>query len=221
MRSSVLLWFRIQTRLWKHSGTKSALCCKRLADIPSNIKQRELNVIAQFPKHLIYDPDDPHDLPLPQAEPASHEKDLSDPQVETNIIPLRIFTRLTHLQNMFLLERLFLQNGAVDEGDVLLVSFEMISLTLLFWTHKDKFRDIRRDFEWMVSQHYTRRRIQLTSLVDGLCSSWWWHSLSRAPRTNLSRTTSKGQPFEPIEYCTEAELVGRIFGLGAPFSAEW
>ncbi|KAK6716493.1 hypothetical protein SNK04_007440 [Fusarium graminearum] len=119
-------------------------------EILSNIKQRELNVIAQFPKHLIYDPNDPHDLPLPHAEPAPHEKDLSDPQVETNVIPLRIFTRLTHLQNMFLLERLFLQNGAVDEGDVLLVSFEMISLTLLFWTHKDKFRDIRRDFEWML-----------------------------------------------------------------------
>ncbi|KAM0232016.1 hypothetical protein ACHAPO_008050 [Fusarium lateritium] len=115
-----------------------------------NLKYRALNVIAQFPKHLIYDPDDPHDLPLPQAEPASHEKDLSDPPVEANAIPLRIFSRLTHLQNMFLLERLFLQYGALDEGDVLLVSFEMISLTLLFWTHKDKFRDIRRDFEWML-----------------------------------------------------------------------
>lgn len=44
-----------------------------------------------------------------------------------------------------------LQYGALDEGDVLVVSFEMISLALLFWTHKDKFRDIRRDFEWIVS----------------------------------------------------------------------
>lgn len=194
---------------------------KNPADLSSNIKQRELNVIAQFPKHLIYDPNDPHDLPLPHAEPAPHEKDLSDPQVETNVIPLRIFTRLTHLQNMFLLERLFLQNGAVDEGDVLLVSFEMISLTLLFWTHKDKFRDIRRDFEWMVGQTQGYLRIQLTSLVDGLCSSWGWYPLSRAPRTNLSRKTSKGQPFEPIEYYTEVELVGWILGLGTPLSTEW
>ncbi|RGP70051.1 hypothetical protein FSPOR_4343 [Fusarium sporotrichioides] len=115
-----------------------------------DLKQREINVIAQFPKHLIYDPSDPHDLPLPRPEPASHEKDLADPQVEANVIPMRIFARLTHLQNMFLLERLFLQYGALDEGDVLVVSFEMISLTLLFWTHKDKFRDIRRDFEWML-----------------------------------------------------------------------
>jgi len=64
---------------------------------------------------------------------------------------MRIFARLTHLQNTFLLERLMLQYGALDEGDVLVVSFEMISLALLFWTHKDKFRDIRRDFEWIVS----------------------------------------------------------------------
>ncbi|KAG8673661.1 hypothetical protein FPOAC1_006975 [Fusarium poae] len=119
-------------------------------DTLRNLKQRALNVIAQIPKHLMYDPDDPYDLPLPQAEPASHEKDLSDPQVEANVIPIRIFGRLTHLQNMFLLERLFLQYDAMDEGDVLLVSFEMVSLTLLFWTHKDKFPDTRRDFEWML-----------------------------------------------------------------------
>ncbi|KAJ4011148.1 hypothetical protein NW766_007786 [Fusarium irregulare] len=115
-----------------------------------DLKQRELNTIAQFPKNLIYDPDDPYDLPLPQPEPSSHEKDLSDPHLDSKAIPMRIFARLTHLQNMFLLERLLLQYGALDEGDVLVVSFEMISLTLLFWTHKDKFRDIRRDFEWIL-----------------------------------------------------------------------
>ncbi|RGP78703.1 hypothetical protein FLONG3_3158 [Fusarium longipes] len=116
----------------------------------SVLKQRELNVIAQLPKHLVYDPDDPGDLPLPRPEAPPHEKDFSDPHVETNVIPMRIFARLTHLQNMFLIERLMLQYGALDQGDVLVVSFEMISLTLLFWTHKDKFRDIRRDFEWML-----------------------------------------------------------------------
>ncbi|KAF5721893.1 hypothetical protein FMUND_3377 [Fusarium mundagurra] len=115
-----------------------------------NLKQRQLNVIAELPRCLIYDPDDPTDLPLPRAEIQPYDKDLSDPPVETNIVSLKIFIRLTHLQNMFLLERLLLQYGCLDEGDVLLVSYEMITLTLLFWMHKDRFRDIRRDMEWLL-----------------------------------------------------------------------
>ncbi|KAH7211126.1 hypothetical protein BKA60DRAFT_102283 [Fusarium oxysporum] len=115
-----------------------------------NLKQRQLNVIAELPKCLVYDPDDPADLPLPRGEIRPYDKDLSDPPVETNVVSLRIFIRLTHLQNMFLLERLLLQYGCPDEGDVLLVSYEMITLTLMFWMHKDRFRDIRRDMEWLL-----------------------------------------------------------------------
>ncbi|KAF4339484.1 serine threonine kinase [Fusarium beomiforme] len=114
------------------------------------LKQRQLDAVAELPKCLVYDLDDPSDLPLPQGEIRSWEKDLSDPPVETNVVSLRIFIRLTHLQNMFLLERLLLQYGSPDEGDVLLVSFEMITLTLMFWMHKDRFRDIRRDMEWLL-----------------------------------------------------------------------
>ncbi|KAH7259558.1 uncharacterized protein BKA55DRAFT_506818 [Fusarium redolens] len=115
-----------------------------------HLKQRQLNVIAELPKCLVYDPDDPTDLPLPRGEIRSYDKDLSDPPVETNVVSLRIFIRLTHLQNMFLLERLLVQYGCPDEGDVLLVSYEMITLTLMFWMHKDRFRDIRRDMEWLL-----------------------------------------------------------------------
>ncbi|KAF5989657.1 hypothetical protein FBULB1_660 [Fusarium bulbicola] len=115
-----------------------------------NLKQRQLNVFAELPQCLVYDPDDSNDLPLPRAEIGSYDKDLSDPPVEANVVSLRIFIRLTHLQNMFLLERLLLQYGSPDEGHVLLVSYEMIRLTLMFWMHKDRFRDIRRDMEWLL-----------------------------------------------------------------------
>ncbi|KAF4957968.1 hypothetical protein FGADI_2797 [Fusarium gaditjirri] len=115
-----------------------------------NLKQRQLNVIDELPRCLVYDPNDPTEIPLPRAEIRSYDKDLSDPPVETNAVSLRIFIWLTHLQNMFLLERLLLQYGCPDEGDVLLVSYEMITLTLMFWMHKDRFRDIRRDMEWLL-----------------------------------------------------------------------
>ncbi|KAF5608581.1 uncharacterized protein FSUBG_4509 [Fusarium subglutinans] len=115
-----------------------------------NLKQRQLNVFAELPRCLVYDPDDSNELPLPRAEIRSYDKDLSEPPVEANVVSLRIFIRLTHLQNMFLLERLLLQYGCPDKGDVLLVSYEMIRLTLMFWMHKDRFRDIRRDMEWLL-----------------------------------------------------------------------
>ncbi|KAJ4267199.1 hypothetical protein NW762_003300 [Fusarium torreyae] len=115
-----------------------------------HLKQRELDIVAQFPASLIYNSDDPFDQPLPQHDEHIYNRDLSDPPVQTNVVSIRIFGKLTHLQNMFLLERLLLQYGCPDEGDVLVVSFEMITLTLLFWTHKDRFSDMRRDFEWLL-----------------------------------------------------------------------
>ncbi|KAM0553085.1 hypothetical protein ACHAPJ_007633 [Fusarium lateritium] len=115
-----------------------------------HLKQRELDVVAQLPACLIYNSDDLSDQPLPQHGKHIYDRDLSDPPVQTNVVSISIFGKLTHLQNMFLLERLLLQYGCPDEGDVLVVSFEMIKLTLLFWTHKDRFRDMRRDFEWLL-----------------------------------------------------------------------
>jgi hypothetical protein len=53
---------------------------------------------------------------------------------------------------MFLLERLLLLNGSLDEGNLLLFSFEMLTLTLALWTHKDRFAEMRRNFEWLVSR---------------------------------------------------------------------
>jgi hypothetical protein len=59
--------------------------------------------------------------------------------------------RLAHLQTMFFLERLLLLNGSLDEGNMLLLCFEMLTLTLSIWTHKDRFVAMRRNFEWLVS----------------------------------------------------------------------
>ncbi|KAF4453706.1 hypothetical protein F53441_3715 [Fusarium austroafricanum] len=126
-------------------GTGSGTTVETLRDL----KQRALDAYSRLPKSLIYNPDGPFCLPEPR-EARVFGIDYSELKIETNVVSIQIFSRLTHLQNMFLLERLLLRYGAPDEGDVLLVSHEMISLTLLFWTHKDRFRDLRRDFEWLL-----------------------------------------------------------------------
>lgn len=56
------------------------------------------------------------------------------------------------MQNLFFVERLLLRLGHIDENRLLPISFEMVTLTLLFWTHQDRFSGMRRDFEWLVSQ---------------------------------------------------------------------
>lgn len=90
--------------------------------------------MATFPSALHYDP-----------------RCLDDVEIDVRVVFARLLLRLEHLQNLFFIERLLLRLGNLDEGDLLVVSFEMLSLTLLFWTHKDTFSSIRRDLEWLVS----------------------------------------------------------------------
>ncbi|KAK8134061.1 hypothetical protein PG984_006073 [Apiospora sp. TS-2023a] len=62
----------------------------------------------------------------------------------------KLLVRLEHLQNLFFIQRLYAKHGQSDRSELLTVSFEMVSLTLYFWTHRDWFRDILGDYEWLV-----------------------------------------------------------------------
>lgn len=101
-----------------------------------NLQTRELQTFATLPAHLQYSP-----------------HILLDPELDTTSVYARILLRLAHLQTMFLLERLLLLNGSLDEGNLLLFSFEMLTLTLALWTHKDRFAEMRRNFEWLLMAH--------------------------------------------------------------------
>ncbi|KAL7933181.1 hypothetical protein V8C35DRAFT_305115 [Trichoderma chlorosporum] len=101
-----------------------------------NIQGRQIETLAAFPSYLKYDP-----------------QDLSDPALDTEAVYARILIRLAHLQTMFFLERLLLLNGSLEEGNLLLFSFEMLTLTLTMWTHKDRFAPMRRNFEWLLMAH--------------------------------------------------------------------
>jgi hypothetical protein len=58
-----------------------------------------------------------------------------------------------HMQNLFLIEKVLTRLGHADNGELVRISYEMVALTLTFWTHKDRFADVRADFEWLVSPY--------------------------------------------------------------------
>ncbi|KAL7948702.1 N-terminal binuclear Zn cluster-containing/DNA binding domain-containing protein [Trichoderma barbatum] len=98
-----------------------------------DLKDRQLEAVKEFPSSLDYNP-----------------SDLTNPDASSNTISARILLKLEQLQNLFLIERMLSKHGEVDEGGMLLTAFQLVSLTLLFWTHKDRFAPMRNDFEWLV-----------------------------------------------------------------------
>lgn len=66
----------------------------------------------------------------------------------------RLYTELIiyleHLQNLFFIDRLLVQRGHDRNADLLSVSFDMVSTTLVFWMHVDRLVAVS-DFEWLVS----------------------------------------------------------------------
>ncbi|KAK5996606.1 hypothetical protein PT974_01943 [Cladobotryum mycophilum] len=69
---------------------------------------------------------------------------------ELEIIEEFPVVQLEHLQNIFVVERLLLKRGGLEHDALLATSYELVSLTLLFWTHKDRLAAVRKDFEWLV-----------------------------------------------------------------------
>ncbi|CAG9940068.1 unnamed protein product [Clonostachys rosea f. rosea IK726] len=98
-----------------------------------NIKAHDLAVLSSFPSALLYNP-----------------KDIDNANFDVDVVYGKILVRVEHLQNMFFIERLLLRYSYPDEGDLLVVSYDMVTTTLGIWIHKDKFAGIRRDFEWLV-----------------------------------------------------------------------
>ncbi|KAJ4273442.1 hypothetical protein NW764_011987 [Fusarium oxysporum] len=99
----------------------------------SEIKARAERIVAKFLQSLIYHPEDPN-----------------SPDFKVDIIYSRILIWLEHLQNLFFAERLLLRLRHSDQSRLLIISFEMVTLTLIFWTQQDRFAEVRRDFEWLL-----------------------------------------------------------------------
>ncbi|KAL6907260.1 N-terminal binuclear Zn cluster-containing/DNA binding domain-containing protein [Trichoderma evansii] len=98
-----------------------------------DVKERQIEAVKEFPSGLDYDP-----------------SDLAHPDANINVLFARILLQLEQLQNLFLIERLLLKHGEMNKSSLLPISYRLVELTLLFWTHKDCFASFRNDFEWLV-----------------------------------------------------------------------
>ncbi|KAM0358718.1 hypothetical protein ACHAP4_004694 [Fusarium culmorum] len=132
---AALIRARVQIALIKGELLEMALASSVKATFErlAEIKTRCERTYERFPQNLIHRPDE-----------------LDDPNCDVENVYVRILVRLEHLQNLFFAERLSLRLGHVDENRLLVISFEMVCLTLLFWTHQDRFAGVRRDFEWLL-----------------------------------------------------------------------
>ncbi|KAF3059630.1 putative fungal specific transcription factor protein [Daldinia childiae] len=86
------------------------------------LRSRELSTVSAFPSCLRFDP-----------------FDIDDPDVPINHLSARLFIQQEHLQNMFFIERLLLRFGHQDKGDLLKVSYDLVTQTLPW-----------NDCEWLV-----------------------------------------------------------------------
>lgn len=107
--------------------------CKEAKSLISDLKHRQHQIMVEKPEVLKYDPND-----------------LNDPNLDINAFYASILVFLTHALNVFFIERLRLIYGAADTGDLLSISFDMVTATVTLWQHKDRFKSMRRNFEWLV-----------------------------------------------------------------------
>ncbi|KAI1149454.1 hypothetical protein F4825DRAFT_464094 [Nemania diffusa] len=109
-----------------------ALSTKRHASIEEllDVKARESRTIEEFPAFIKYEDSDLRSL-------------------EVGILYWKLLMRLEHLLNLFFIERLLLKLGYA-QGELLSVSFDMITYTLPFWTHQDTLLPLRGDCEWLI-----------------------------------------------------------------------
>lgn len=73
-----------------------------------------------------------------------------DMSTEVPHLYAQIMVKLDHLQNIFFIERLLQKAGEMNQADLLTVSVDMVSTTLVLWTNKDRLLGVHGDFEWLV-----------------------------------------------------------------------
>lgn len=120
----------------------------RPADEPYNrkLKRKELELYTGLPAHVVCSPklEEIRDINLQMLYP-------------------RLLIRLDHLLNIFLVERLLVKHGH-PRSDLLRSSFEMIVLTLHFWTQKHIWAVIQGEWQWIVSHSLLPTTVSSMSL---------------------------------------------------------
>ncbi|OHE91576.1 hypothetical protein CORC01_13124 [Colletotrichum orchidophilum] len=78
------------------------------------------------------------------------ESDIRNPSLTGQMFHVRLLMQLEHLQNLFFIERLLHRQDCSNKRELLSVSYEMTSTTLLFWTDMDSLGVLCEDFKWLV-----------------------------------------------------------------------
>ncbi|KXJ90702.1 hypothetical protein Micbo1qcDRAFT_148688 [Microdochium bolleyi] len=99
-----------------------------------DIKPRTIQTYASFP-------------PILQFRP----KHLDIQAFGTKTLYSQLLIRLEYLQTLLFAERLLLRHHVKeDRVELVSISFELVSATLLFWTHNDRLGAVDNDAEWLV-----------------------------------------------------------------------
>lgn len=83
---------------------------------------------------------------------------------------------------MFFIERLLNKGSNVPGPEIIDISYEMISLTLIFWTHQDKLFGVSGDSEWLLMCY--------AAPAAGILCMELLHGRGSAPATPSRRNSS-------------------------------
>ncbi|KAK3936095.1 zinc finger transcription factor YRR1 [Diplogelasinospora grovesii] len=118
-----------------------------------DLRQQQSDVIARFPPVLSYNENTIKEL-LTQPHSVGDTNNTNMGDDAAAALYAKLLVRLEHLQNVFFIERLLAKHGPGRGGvELLRTSVEMVTLTLVFWTHKDRLYAMHGDFEWLVMSY--------------------------------------------------------------------
>ena len=101
------------------------------------LRQKLYDDVSRFPASLTYNPADIEDL-----------------DVSPGALAARLTTRIGYLRALFMLERLETKPNNLPSDDMLDISIELISLTLMPWKHPERLAYLRgEDCTWLVMSY--------------------------------------------------------------------
>lgn len=100
----------------------------------AQLKEKHLDIVASLPASLIYD-----------------KADVDNLGVSSATLVGRLTTRISHLQNLFFIERLQNKGNTLPSAEFLDISVELVSLPLMPWKHPERLAPLRGDdCTWLV-----------------------------------------------------------------------
>lgn len=77
--------------------------------------------------------------------------DVDNRDVSGSKLYAKLLIQLEYLQNIFFIERLLNKiDSVILSPNLTQISLQIVSLTLILWTHKDRMAGLHQDFEWLV-----------------------------------------------------------------------